>query len=57
VVASKTGTVQSYLIDTMEPPKEIGFGSFITGQWDMLIAMCVIIAVFVFNEYQHYGNV
>jgi hypothetical protein len=41
----------------MEPPKEIGFGSFITGQWDMLIAMCVIIAVFVFNEYQHYGNV
>ncbi|KAI8341868.1 hypothetical protein BC941DRAFT_414707 [Chlamydoabsidia padenii] len=56
LVASKTGAVQSYLIDTIEPPGEIGLGSFITGQWDMLIAMCVIIAVFVFNEYQHYSD-
>ncbi|KAI8081784.1 uncharacterized protein BX664DRAFT_388710 [Halteromyces radiatus] len=57
LVGLKTGALHSYLIDAMEPPQKIGLGSFIIGQWDMLIAMCVIIAVFAFNEYQHYGGV
>ncbi|CAO3599202.1 unnamed protein product [Absidia cylindrospora] len=55
-VGLKTGAVHSYLIDAMEPPQEIGLASFIIGQWDMLIAMCVIIVVFAFNEYQNYGH-
>ncbi|CAO3595031.1 unnamed protein product [Absidia cylindrospora] len=56
LLVASTASVQSYMIDTMEPPQELGLGSFITGQWDMLIAMCVIIAAFVFNEYHHYGH-
>ncbi|ORZ18159.1 hypothetical protein BCR42DRAFT_413271 [Absidia repens] len=55
-VGLKNGAVRSYLIDAMEPPQEIGLASFIIGQWDMLIAMCVIIVVFAFNEYQNYGR-
>ncbi|KAI8065414.1 hypothetical protein BC940DRAFT_82113 [Gongronella butleri] len=56
-VAMKTGAVHSYLIDTMETPPPATLSRFLSGQWDMLMAMCVIIFVFVFNEYQNYGYV
>lgn len=54
-MALTSGAVHSYLVDTVETPEVVGLISFITGQWDMLVAMCVIIAVFVINEFQHYS--
>ncbi|ORX62982.1 hypothetical protein DM01DRAFT_1331081 [Hesseltinella vesiculosa] len=56
LMALKNGAVHSYLIDTLEIPAPATLGRFLSGQWDMLMAMCVIIFVFVFNEYQNYGH-
>ncbi|CAO3628658.1 unnamed protein product [Cunninghamella echinulata] len=56
-VALTSGAVHSYLVDSVETPETVGLISFITGQWDMLVAMCVIIAVFVVNEFQYYSSI
>lgn len=55
VVTLTSGAVRSYLVDSVEIPEVIGLSSFVIGQWDMLLAMCVIIVVFIFIEHHHFS--
>ncbi|KAG2206812.1 hypothetical protein INT47_007568 [Mucor saturninus] len=51
-VGYKNGFVNSYRIDSQEPEKSINFWTFAIERWDMLFAMCAVITIFVYNEYQ-----
>lgn len=51
-VALKNGNVNSYRVDKHEQQKTADFWSFASERWDMLFAMSMVIAIFVYNEYQ-----
>ncbi|KAI9491903.1 hypothetical protein BDB00DRAFT_766356 [Zychaea mexicana] len=50
VIGLKNQKVRSYLIDESEQAEKPGFWHFLIERWNMLTAMSVVIAVFVFNE-------
>ncbi|KAG1465086.1 hypothetical protein G6F55_001356 [Rhizopus delemar] len=54
-VALNNGHIYSYRLDQTEKQKPVNFITFINDKWDMLIAMCVIISIFVYNEFQHFA--
>ncbi|KAI8636728.1 hypothetical protein BD408DRAFT_396917 [Parasitella parasitica] len=51
-IALKNGNVNSYRLDKYEHQKKANLWSFASERWDMLFAMLMVIAIFVYNEYQ-----
>ncbi|RCH79785.1 hypothetical protein CU098_001823, partial [Rhizopus stolonifer] len=52
-VAHNNGHIYSYRLNEREEQRPVNFITFINDKWDMLIAMCAIIAIFVYNESQY----
>ena len=55
VVALQNGGVNSYLVDEAEEYTEADFLSYVKTNWNMVIAMIMVIGAFVLNEYHNHA--
>ena len=55
VVALQDGGVNSYLVDEAEEYREADFISYLKTNWNMVIAMSMVIGAFVLNEYHNHA--